>query len=327
MSSPLNDKKILFLFVDGLGIGPADASINPLLVARLPNLEKLVGPIDMQRWREGVHGPRATLVPLDATLGVPGLPQSATGQTALFTGVNAAKLIGRHKEGRPNRLLKSVLYKHGLIPVLCRAGLKATFANAYSTASIPRYIAGEAPMSCTSAMAYYGEGCFRDTATFNRGDAVYFDLTGRYARRRGDDAVLMTPARAGEALGRIALAHDFTLYEYFLTDFAGHRQNMARSVRYLEDVDAALGAVINYYDLERHLLILTSDHGNVEDLSTRSHTTNPVPLLAAGAGHEEFASGCDDLMDVARAVFKYLGVDPVKYSGQPIRTELIKLPE
>jgi hypothetical protein len=327
MSPPSNDRKVLFLFVDGVGIGPADAEVNPLLVARLPNLESLVGPIDMDAWRAGVHGARAALVPLDATLGVPGLPQSATGQTALFTGVNAAKLIGRHKEGRPNRLLKSVLYKHGLFPVLCRAGLKATFANAYSTASIPRYIAGEAPMSCTSAMAYYGEGCFRDTATFNRGEAVYFDLTGRFARRRGDDAVLMTPARAGEALGRIALAHDFTLYEYFLTDFAGHRQNMARSVRYLEDVDAALGAVLNYYDVERYLLILTSDHGNVEDLSTRSHTKNPVPLLAAGAGHEEFASGCDDLMDVARAVFKYLGVDPVKYSGQPIKAELIKLPE
>lgn len=327
MSPPSNDRKVLFLFVDGLGIGPADASINPLLVARLPHLESLVGPIDMDAWRAGVHGPRATLVPLDATMGVPGLPQSATGQTALFTGVNAAKLIGRHKEGRPNRLLKSVLYKHGLIPVLCRASLKATFANAYSTASIPRYIAGEAPMSCTSAMAYYGEGCFRDTAAFNRGEAVYFDLTGRYARRRGDDVQLMTPARAGEALGRIALAHDFTLYEYFLTDFAGHRQNIARSVRYLEDVDAALGAVINYYDLERYLLVLSSDHGNVEDLSTRSHTKNPVPLLAAGAGHEEFASGCDDLMDVAPATFKYFGVDPVKYSGQPIRAELIKLPE
>lgn len=327
MASQNLDKKILLLFVDGVGIGPADASINPLLVARLPHLESLVGPIDMDAWREGVHGERATLVPLDATLGVPGLPQSATGQTALFTGVNAAKLIGRHKEGRPNRLLKSVLYKHGLIPVLCRAGLKATFANAYSTASIPRYIAGEAPMSCTSALAYYGEGTFRTTEMFNRGDAVYFDLTGRYARRRGDDVRLMTPARAGAALGRIALAHDFTLYEYFLTDFAGHRQNMGRAVRYLEDIDAALGAVLDYYDLERNLLILTSDHGNVEDLSTRSHTKNPVPLVVAGPGHGEFAARADDIMDVASRVFAYLGVDPVKYSGKPLNADLIKLPE
>ncbi|NIT36679.1 MAG: hypothetical protein GTN49_09290 [candidate division Zixibacteria bacterium] len=182
-------------------------------------------------------------------------------------------------------------------------------------------------MSCTSAMAYYGEGGFRSTEMFNRGEAVYFDLTGRYAKRRGDDVRLMTPARSGEALSRITLAHDFTLYEYFLTDFAGHRQNMGRAVRYLEDVDAALGAVLKYYDLERYLLILTSDHGNVEDLSTRSHTTNPVPLVAAGPGHEGFASRCDDVMDVARAVFEYFGVDPVKHSGQPIRAELIKLPE
>lgn len=327
MSRGACDRRILFLFVDGLGIGPADAAVNPLLVARLPNVESLVGPIDMARWREGVHGARASLVPLDATLGVPGLPQSATGQTALFTGVNAARLIGRHKEGRPNRLLKSVLFKHGLIPVLCRAGLQATFANAYSTASIPRYVAGEAPMSCTSAMAYYGEGCFRSTEMFNRGEAVYFDLTGRYARRRGDDVRLMTPARAGEALAGIALGHDFTLYEYFLTDFAGHRQNMGRAVHYLEDVDAALGAVLNYYDLEHHLLILTSDHGNVEDLSTRSHTRNPVPLLVAGFGHEGFAARCSGIMDVAAAVFKYFGIDPVKYSGRPIRAELIKLPE
>jgi len=321
------NKKVLFLFVDGLGVGPEDGAVNPLLAAHLPHLESVVGSIDMERWREGVHAERASLVPLDATLGVAGLPQSATGQTALFTGVNAAKLIGRHKEGRPNRLLKSVLYKHGLIPVLRRAGLRATFANAYTTASIPRYVAGEAPMSCTSAMTYYGEGGFRSSEMFNRGEAVYFDLTGRYAKRRGDDVQLMTPARAGEALSRIALAHDFTLYEYFLTDFAGHRQNMGRAVRYLEDVDAALGAVLNYYDLERYLLMLTSDHGNVEDLSTRSHTKNPVPLLAAGAGHDEFASSCDDLMDVAPATFKYFGVDPVKHSGQPIRVELIKLPE
>jgi bisphosphoglycerate-independent phosphoglycerate mutase (AlkP superfamily) len=176
-------------------------------------------------------------------------------------------------------------------------------------------------------MAYYGEGTFRDTAMFNRGEAVYFDLTGRYARRRGDDVKLMTPERAGEALGRIALGHDFTLYEYFLTDFAGHRQNMSRAVRYLEDIDAALGAVLKSYDLSRYLLVLTSDHGNVEDLSTRSHTTNPVPLLAAGPGQSEFAAGCRSLMDVAPAVFKYFGVDPVRYSGKPINDELITLPE
>ncbi|NIT36680.1 MAG: hypothetical protein GTN49_09295 [candidate division Zixibacteria bacterium] len=66
------NKKILFLFVDGLGIGPPDAAVNPLLVARLPHLESLIGSIDMGRWREGVRTERASLAPLDATLGVAG---------------------------------------------------------------------------------------------------------------------------------------------------------------------------------------------------------------------------------------------------------------
>ncbi len=302
-----NRKKFLFFFIDGLGIGPDDAAVNPLLRARLPNLASLV-PIDMARWREGVYTERASLAPLDATLGVAGLPQSATGQTALFTGVNAAKLLGRHKEGRPNAVLKELLFDHGLIPFLNRAGRRATFANAYAVASIPKYLAGAAPMSCTSAMAYIGEGRFRSTDDFNRREAVFFDLTGRWARRRGEDAKLLTPRRAGEALARLAAGYDFTLYEYFLTDFAGHRRNMTRAVRYLEDIDAALGGVLHYYDLAGNLLIVTSDHGNVEDLGVRTHTKNAVPLIVAGPGHGDFARRCRTLTDVAPACLDYLGV-------------------
>ena len=36
------------------------------------------------------------IVPTDATLDVPGYPQSATGQTAIFTGVNAAEIKQGH---------------------------------------------------------------------------------------------------------------------------------------------------------------------------------------------------------------------------------------
>lgn len=319
--------RILFFFVDGLGVGPPDAAVNPLLRARLPHLASLVGPADMGRWREGVAAERATLVPLDATLGVPGLPQSATGQTALFAGVNAARLLGRHKEGRPNAVLKEVLFQRGVIPVLNRAGRRATFANAYGTASIPRYLAGEAPMSCTSTMAYYGEGRFRSTADFNRREAVFFDLTGRWARRRGEDARLMTAREAGETLGRLAAGYDFTLYEYFLTDFAGHRRNMHRAVRYLEDIDAALGGVLHSLPLDRNLLVLTSDHGNAEDLSVRTHTRNAVPLLAAGAGHAAFASVCRSILDVAAAVYSRLGVEPPPAFGKPSSAGAIPPPD
>lgn len=290
-----------------MGIGRDDARVNPLVRARLPNLASLIE-IKMAQWRAGHHNARASVVPLDATLGVAGLPQSATGQTALFTGTNAAALLGRHKEGRPNARLRELLATLGLIPVLNRAGLRATFANAYSVTSVPKYLAGEAPMSCTTTMAYAGEGRFRTTEDFNRGEAVFFDLTGRWARRRGERARVIPPREAGANLGRLALGYDFTLYEYFLTDFAGHRQNMNRAVRYLEDIDEALAGVLDSYDLNMHLLVITSDHGNCEDVSVRTHTTNAVPLVAAGNGHREFTAGCLSLTDVAPAVRRYFGL-------------------
>jgi hypothetical protein len=310
-------RRILFLFVDGLGIGPDDAAVNPLLAARLPHLGSLV-PVNMAAWRAGVPNDRASLVPLDATLGVPGLPQSATGQTALFTGVNAAALLGRHKEGRPNKALRSILREYGLIPVLNRAGRRAAFANAYTAAVLPPYLAGTAPMSCTSTMAYYGEGRFRTTADANRGAAVFFDLTGRWARRRsGEDIRRRTAREAGETLSRMAAAYDFTLYEYFLTDFAGHRRNMKRAVRYVEDIDAALGGVLDSFAADRGLVVLTSDHGNVEDLGVRTHTTNAVPFLVTGAGHREVAARCRSILDVAAACLAYLGVSAPSVEGEP----------
>ena len=136
----------------------------------------------------------------------------------------------------------------------------------------------------------------------------------------------MTPGEAGATLARLAAGYDFTLYEYFLTDFAGHRQNMTRARRYLEDIDAALGAVLNSFDSGRGLLILTSDHGNCEDLGVRTHTKNAVPLLAVGAGGRAFAARCESIHDVAAACFAWLGVDPRPYAGKAINDDLITLP-
>jgi len=42
-------------------------------------------------------------------------------------------------------------------------------------------------------------------------------------------------------------------------------------------------------DPTNDLLALCSDHGNLEDLSIKTHTRHPVPLLAWGAGATSFA--------------------------------------
>lgn len=107
--------KIIFIFVDGLGIGCDDPETNPLRDPRFPALTKLL----------------AHASPLDACLGIDGLPQSATGQATLLTGVNAAKEMGRHIEGFPPSALKKLIEHENLFSKLHKLGKRCTFANAY----------------------------------------------------------------------------------------------------------------------------------------------------------------------------------------------------
>ena len=78
----------LFLFLDGIGLGHDDPQTNPFVRAKTPALDSL---LDGHRMVTGVaplHTQNASLLALDACLGITGTPQSATGQSALLTGRN-----------------------------------------------------------------------------------------------------------------------------------------------------------------------------------------------------------------------------------------------
>jgi len=66
------------------------------------------------------------------------------------------------------------------------------------------------------------------------------------------------------------------MYEHFLTDLAGHTQDMEHAALVLENLEALLDGLLSHLDLFRHLVVLASDHGNIEDLSTKQHTLNCV---------------------------------------------------
>ena len=80
--------RILFIFLDGVGLGADDPETNPLASVEMPNLQKLLGGNKLLAATAPFVGERATLLALDASLGVNGLPQSATGQAVLLTGIN-----------------------------------------------------------------------------------------------------------------------------------------------------------------------------------------------------------------------------------------------
>ena len=288
---------VLLLFVDGVGLGDPDPTKNPLLRARLTRL----------RLAQGLPAPNCTaiLVPTDACLGVPGLPQSATGQTSILAGVNAPAMVGQHVSGYCTASLAALLDGQSLFSSVTACGGSATFANAYT----PRYLANPPRFISVTTVATAKAGLrFRTLDDLARGEAVFHDFTNRLLPERGYHLPTITPAEAGARLAALAGSHDFTMYEHFLTDLAGHAQDMDRAVEVLEKLEALLDSLLAHLDLAAHLVILTSDHGNLEDLSVKTHTRNPVPTVLWGRGAADAAATIRDLSHIAPAILRHLGM-------------------
>lgn len=288
---------VLLLFVDGLGLGEDDPERNPVARARLSRLRLL-------RDRPPPD-PAAVLVPADACLGVPGLPQSATGQTSILAGVNAPAVVGRHINGYCTTALAALLDGRSLFSRVKAGGGEATFANAYTPAfleKLPRFLSVSTVATMRAGLA------FRTLEDLARGEALYHDFTNRLLPERGYPLPAVAPREAGGRLARLVERHAFTMYEHFLTDLAGHAQDMARGVEILENLEAFLDAVLSGMDLSAHLVVLVSDHGNLEDLSTNRHTRNPVPALFWGAGAAEAAGEVRCIADIAPAILRHLGM-------------------
>ncbi|NLF45047.1 MAG: peptidase, partial [Syntrophomonadaceae bacterium] len=108
---------------------------------------------------------------------------------------------------------------------------------------------------------------------------VYQDFTNRLLVSWGYDIKILTPGEAGKNLAGIVDDHDFTLYEYFISDRVGHKREMTLAVQIFEEMDDFIGACVVNIDLDETMVLIVSDHGNIEDLSIETHTLNPVPTI------------------------------------------------
>ncbi|GAB4485772.1 MAG: metalloenzyme [Anaerolineales bacterium] len=290
--------KILFLFVDGVGLGNADPETNPFARASLPALSKLLGGSGFFAASAPLRGQNFRLQALDASLGVDGLPQSATGQAVLLTGRNVPAEIGYHYGPKPNPEIAAFLQNGALFGALTRAGKSAALLSAYPDGYFQAIQSGRRNFSAIPMAASRAGLTLFTQSDLQAGRALSADLTGLGWRERMNrpEIPLLTPRQAGTRLAELAQAYDFSLFEYWLSDYAGHRQEMAPAVTLLEEFDAMLGGLLSAWDARQNLLLLTSDHGNLEDLSTRRHTANPVPLLLFGP------PAALDLFDDARSL-------------------------
>jgi 2,3-bisphosphoglycerate-independent phosphoglycerate mutase len=298
--------RVLFIFLDGIGLGENNSDTNPFARAKMPHLNQLLDGRSLLKEAAPFHGEKASLLAVDPAVGVRGLPQSATGQAILLTGINIPSELGYHYGPKPNPEVAAYLKEATLFSRFTKEGKKAALLNAYP----PRYFDGidsgkRLYSSIPLAVINAGLPLFRHEDLF-AGRALSADFTGEGWRSMLGfrDAPVMEAASAGRKLASLASQYDFSLFEYWASDYAGHKQQMENAIELMETFDAVLGGLVDTWEVG--LILVTSDHGNMDDLSTRKHTAAGVPVLVIGdkAAREEFTHDMKDLTHIAPAIWK-----------------------
>jgi 2,3-bisphosphoglycerate-independent phosphoglycerate mutase len=289
--------KIIFIFLDGVGVAP-DNKNNPLAKAEMRFLRSMVGgPLTFEHSviKEGL-----VFKGIDARLGVKGVPQSATGQTALFSGINAPQAIGYHYPAFPNEELREILRKTNIFSSVTDLGLQATFANAYSPMYFKLVDEGKRAHSVTTVSVLASGIPIRQINDLQEGRAVSWDITNEYIKKTYMlDIEIIEPIKAGRNLARLVDDNSLVVFESFLPDVIGHNVKMEEALRFCETLDKFVQGVVENMD-NRTTIVISSDHGNMEDIITPGHTLNPSILLSIGlyAGLFGEASAITDIYKI-----------------------------
>jgi len=126
--------------------------------------------------------------------------------------------------------------------------------------------------------------------------------------------------------------YDFIIVNFANPDMVAHTGNIEASVKACEVVDECVGKIINQIIALDGSCIITSDHGNVEELINKEsggidteHSTYPVPFICASKkfqGKGRIPTGI--LADIAPTVLSLLGIPvPSDMSGKNLLQNII----
>lgn len=295
---------LFFVFIDGVGLGDDRLESNPVYANPHPFLDKIFSSTDWEIKGEELHTDQADLYRLDATLGVPGLPQSATGQAVLLTGVNIPKIISEHFGPKPDERISPFLATGGILGKFLQSGKNIALVNAYPEFYFKGIESGKKlystfPLAVTKA----GYRLFNESDLLS-GLALSADITGESWRSlfNAPNIPILQPTDAGIQLARAHRLTDLVIFEFWLTDYAGHKKDHSAAAILINHLDQFLAGIYSAME-QTDLILITSDHGNMEDLMTRRHTVNPVPLILIGSknARKKF-NGAKSLLDVAPGI-------------------------
>ena len=170
---------------------------------------------------------------------------------------------------------------------------------------------------------------------------TYFFNGGREEPFAGEDRVLVPSPKvktydqapemsAAEVARRLADAvragsYDFAIVNFANPDMVGHTGVFDAAVRAMAATDAAVGTVVDAVLAAGGCVLLTADHGNVEEMRfpdggiNTQHSTNPVPVALVSRDPERWTIRDGELKDIAPTLLGLLGVPiPDRMTGRSL---------
>ncbi|MEJ5349988.1 MAG: metalloenzyme [Melioribacteraceae bacterium] len=293
----------LMIFLDGVGIGKRDYQFNPFFKYQFKMFTEIFGEIPhLENQHLSVNG--RYVFPIDALLGIPDIPLSGTGQTSIFCGVNAQKILGKHFGPYPHSELIPVIKEKNIFIEFLRRKKKVAFVNAYPKIFFDYVKRGKRILSVTTLSCLLSNVRLNKIKDIHQGKALSADIENyRLINKMNYKLPLFTPEKAAKRLLRIANKNHFTLFEYFYTDHLGHGRNLELFDRTIHVFDNFIYYVIKNLPSNMTLLIC-SDHGNFEDLSIKAHTLNPALGIAAGKFGSTLAKKIKKLNHIKSAILE-----------------------
>lgn len=306
-----NGRYVHIFFLDGVGLGDDDPEVNPFATADTPCLDELFGRGDWYvRGNGRIDSPRGTLIPTDANMGIAGRPQSASGQATILTGRNVPQIIGEHYGPKPNKAIAQAIHEGSLFHEVAEAGGNAALITPYPQGYFDAIDSGRrlysaVPLAVTEA----GYPLF-SANELKEGRAVSPGFTGQgwHDFLGYTDIPLLSYQEAGQRIAAISEQYELSFFEHWPSDRSGHRGPLGDAAEHLGRIDAVLCGLLSVWDDQHGLLIITSDHGNIEEKNHRQHTRNPVPTILVGSGHAQLAANIKGLDDIAVVVRSVLGL-------------------
>lgn len=315
---------ILFLFLDGVGMGDNNPDKNPFVSVKTPTLDHLLSGRKIISENAPFTSKYCSMLSIDAHMDVAGLPQSATGQATLLTGLNFPEILGYHYGPKPNPEISRFFEPNTLgdeknlsdkreisiFAQLSNSGKKACLMNAYPPSyfeSIKTRKRNHSliPLAVTSS----GIRLF-DQTDLILGKALSADFTGQgwHDHLNIQDIPILDPVEAGSLMAYLSNEFRFSMFEFWETDLVGHRQDFSKAHQVIAKFDLVLKGLLANWDYENNGILVTSDHGNLEDLSTRRHTNNQVPALFIGppALQPYFSNKIHSIGDIAPFILELL---------------------